>query len=192
MKLSSSKQMHKRVAVFGGSFNPFHNGHLAVVKCLARKFDEVWIMPCNQHPLGKELAPAEHRLAMCKLGIRGIKNALVSRVEIERGGVSYTIDTLRELEKKYPNTHFYWAISEKSLDSFDKWKESATLKKDFSFVIVCRKKRELPFGEILVCDSPDISSSLIRERIARGETITGLVPVDVERYIKKHKLYSQG
>jgi len=191
VKLGLSEQTHeKRIAVFGGSFNPFHNGHLAVVRCLARRFDEVWVMPCNQHALGKKLAPAERRYAMCKLGIQGVKNARVSRLEIKRGGVSYTIDTLRELGRKYPHTRFYWAISEKSLGSFDNWRESETLKKHFNFLVVCRGKCNTPFGETLICDSPRISSSLVRERIARGESIKGLVSEHIEDYMLKHRLYS--
>jgi len=179
-----------RIAVFGGSFNPVHNGHVAVVKCLLKEFDEVWLVPCNKHAFGKKLAPARHRLEMLHVAVKGLKRVLVSDVEIKRKGTSYTIDTLEQLKQESPGKEFYWVINSNALPSFDFWKNSERLKREFNFVIVSRKPIKTEFGRLLVCDSPKVSGSIIRQMLREGRSVKGLVPGGVERYVKKHGLYA--
>lgn len=186
---SFSRYARGRIAVFGGSFNPFHNGHLDVVKCLACCFREVWVMPCNNHPFGKELASPHDRYRMCVLGTMGVLMTSVSRFEIEKGGVSYTTSTMKQLKRRYPITNFSWVMSEESFKDFKKWRDSEGLKEENDFVIVSRKKKNVPFGCNLVCRTPRLSSTGVRKKVSKGQSIDQLVPKSVAEYIKEHKLY---
>ena len=188
MKLSSLKQTRKKIAVFGGSFDPFHYGHLAVVKCLARRFDEVWIMPCFRHPMGKKLTPWEDRYKMCVLGASGLRKVKVSKLEFQLGGESYTIKTLNYLNSNFPQLHFFWVVGVDAFSCIDRWRDPEKLRK-FDFVVISREKKEVPFGKPLICKTPKISSSLIRAKIKRGESVETLLPKKVLEYIMKRKLY---
>ena len=111
-----------KVAVFGGSFDPPHNGHLWLAKMiLRRKFcEKAVLIPANMHPFAKKLSSANHRLAMTKLLEN--ENIKVSDIEIRRGNISYSIDTLNELQKLYPQDDFVWIIGEDQIENFTKWK----------------------------------------------------------------------
>ncbi|MCD4739944.1 nicotinate (nicotinamide) nucleotide adenylyltransferase [archaeon] len=186
---SFSEYARKRIAVFGGSFNPFHDGHLAVVKCLARNFRQVWVMPCNNHAFGKELAPIQDRYRMCVLGTMGVLMTSVSRFEMESGGISYTANTVKRLRRKYPTTNFSFVISENSLKDFDKWREAEALKAEVDFIVVSRKPKKLEFGYNLVCDSPKLSSTQLRKKVSSGKDLHTFVPKSVAEYVQEHKLY---
>jgi nicotinate-nucleotide adenylyltransferase len=186
---SFSEYARNRIAVFGGAFNPFHNGHLEVVKCLAKSFREVWVMPCANHAFGKDLAPANDRYRMCVLGTMAVLMTSVSRFELERGGVSYTASTIRHLRRRYPMTHFSFVISEGNLKTFSKWRDYRNLMAENDFIIVSRKKKNPPFGRNVVCVTPKLSSSKVRKRVEKGLSIDKMVPLKVAEYIKEHKLY---
>jgi nicotinate (nicotinamide) nucleotide adenylyltransferase len=183
------KNKAQRIAVFGGSFNPFHNGHLAVVKCLLPEFDEVWVVPCYKHAFGKNLVPAEHRLEMARLAVKKLDKVKVSDVEVKKKQTSYTVDTLEQLNKEFPNKRFYWVINANALPSFDFWRESERLKRDYEFIVVSRQPIKTEFGRLLVCDSPKVSGTVVRNLLKKGKSVKKFVPRQVEDYIRENCLY---
>lgn len=189
------KEDKKKIGLLGLSADPPHNGHWEIVQLLLKKkvLDEVWLVPCYEHPFGKPLSKPEYRWQMTKLlEMPGIK---VSDVELSRKGKSYTIDTIRSLKEKYPHCKFFWVIgSDIALTgSFLRWKDWETLAFSADFLIVPRpgyKIEKLFLGFTLVeGEVSDISSSEIRERVRHGLPIDNLVPLKVREYIKKHNLY---
>ena len=193
------------IAVLGSSFDPAHNGHLAVAKSVlkSKKIDKIILMPVNIHPFAKKISKTFHRFAMAKL-LEG-RNIEVSDLELKKNSTSYSIDTLSVLTTQYPNYHFYWIIGSDHLDSFTKWKDWQKIISDFGLVIVARDtqtdiKRRLKkfvnydYKNIIILDAKDfspfdISSSEIKKRIKEKKSIKNLVPKSVENYIIKHKLY---
>lgn len=162
------------VAIFGGSFDPPHLGHLGVIKKVLASglVDEVWLIPNFSHSWKKTIASPDDRLKMCQL----LKDSKVKTcdIEIRRGGKSYTIETVRILKKKYPDHYFYWLLGKDLLKELSKWKDPEALKKEIEFIAFPETK---------------ISSTLIRERIKKNLPITRMVPKKVAEYIKTHKLY---
>lgn len=166
-----------QIGIFGGSFNPPHSGHLRAAQNLlangspARRVDEIWFMPCYVHVWNKELAPAEHRLAMLQF-FTGDR-LKVSTLEIDQKRPVYTIETLKLLSSQYPQHRFFWIIGQKSLPELAKWKEPERVKERL----------------IVVPEVFGISSTIIRNRIKKGKSIQELVPAKVAEYIQKHELY---
>ena len=193
------------IAVLGSSFDPAHNGHLAIAKNVlkSQKIDKVILMPVNIHPFSKKISKTFHRFAMAKLLKQ--KCIEVSDLELKKNSTSYSIDTLSVLTTQYPNDHFYWIIGSDHLDSFTKWKDWQKIISDFGLVIVARDthtdiERKLKkfvnydYKNIIILDAKDfspfdISSSEIKKRIKEKKSIKNLVPKSVENYIIKHKLY---
>lgn len=200
------------IAILGSSFDPAHNGHLAIANNILRskKINKVILMPVNIHPFAKKLTPVVHRLAMAKL-LEG-KNMEVSDLEIKKDFTSYSIDTLKTLQQNFPKDKLYWIIGSDYLDTFTKWKDWQKIIQDFGLIIVARYLRpplRSPFGHlrgdvkrllggesrnIIILNAKDfppldISSSEIKKRIKEGQSIKNLVPENVENYIIRNKLY---
>lgn len=182
------------IAVLGASFDPSHNGHLKIANNVlkSQKADKVILMPVNIHPFAKKLTKAYHRLKMAKM-LEG-KNIEVSDLEIKRGKISYTIDTLNQLKKLYPKDLFVWIIGEDQIKNFTKWKDWQKIIKDFGLIVVPRDISHENQKNIIILnvkDFPplDISSSEIKKRIKEGKSIKNLVPKVVENYIIRNKLY---
>ena len=185
------------IACFGLSANPPHRAHLIAAQQILKKTSsrEVWFIPCWQHSFGKKLALARHRWNMAKLMEQpGIK---CSDIEFRRRGISYTIDTVRILKKKYPGQEFVWVIGSDIIkdQSYKKWKDWRRLSKEINFWIVQREgfevhERLLPACFVLLpIKAPNISSTLIRERLKKGLSVKGLVIPKIEKYILVKKLY---
>lgn len=186
-----------RVAILGSPFDPPHNGHLLMVRQtidFGPSLDEVWLMPDFAHPFRKQIASPRQRLRMASF-LTGDKVKL-SDLAIKKGGVSFTIDVVRELKEKFSHK-FFWLIGSDTLKSFDKWKEPKKLVEEIPFLVFNRLDypvRKLPRGftlinsPLLVCTN--VSSSKVRERVRRGLSISGMVPEKVEKYIEKHHLYA--
>ena len=199
-----------RLGVLGGTFNPVHLGHLIMAKDAVEHFDlsKVLFMPCAQppHKLPSVLAPAHHRLAMLEAAIEGDLNFEVSDIEIQRGGVSYTIDTMRALAEENPGVELCFIIGSDSLSELHLWKDIALLLKLCRIVTIVRPGTDLvalrkldlklpaPWQERLLADARgghliDISSTDIRYRVAEGMCIRYLVSPAVDMYITEHSLY---
>lgn len=185
-----------KVGIFGGSFNPIHNTHLRIIEdILKRKLvDEVWVLPCRDHPFNKKFESAEHRVSMIKLAIREIKKVKVSYVELKLNGKSYTYNTIQKLKEVYPH-EFFLIIGSDLLKDIEKWHKYSELVKEVAFIIFLRESYPiiLPKGlkdaRIIKEDPNNTSSSKIRGLLSNFEAINYFVPSKVENYIKKNKLY---
>ena len=191
------------VCVYSGSFNPIHNGHIALAEYLIDRqiVDEVWVIITPQNPLkpSNTLINDNLRLQMARLALEGRKGIVVSDVEIHLPKPSYTIDTLRFLQSQYPLYGFCLLIGQDNVAIFDKWKSYRQILHDFRVLVYPRSgattTENLKYPEMqLLTDAPtvDISSTDIRSRVKSGLPITGLLPDAVAEFIAEHRLYKNG
>lgn len=194
----------RRLGVFGGSFNPPHVGHLAVAEAAAQAagLDEVLWMPAATPPHKRDdpsLASADDRLAMVRLATQGNTRFRVSDAEVRRDGVSYTVDTLRELHGEIPDAHWHLLIGGDSLDAFASWREPDAIVGLARLIVYARPGASgqvpeglAPFVDRVEGPLLDLSSTQLRQRIAAGRTVRYLVPDAVRDYITRHGLYASG
>lgn len=181
--LFNNKREGSRVAIFGGSFNPPHNGHLSIIKWLLEEnlADEVWVIPCYIHPFGKELASYESRLTMCRFAfLRMDLPVEVLDLEKQLGGVSLTLRTIEHLQGHFQNRHFLLVMGGDIEKEKCNWHEFKRIK-DLVRVIT------IPRGEGSYI--PNISSTQIRQMIESGQPIIPYVPREVAVHIVTHGLY---
>ncbi|MEM7816703.1 MAG: nicotinate (nicotinamide) nucleotide adenylyltransferase [Candidatus Aenigmatarchaeota archaeon] len=184
-----------KIGILGGTFNPPHIGHLILAKEAKEKLglEKVFFIPTNIPPHKESHnVSAIDRFNMVKLAVEDNKDFEVLDLEIKRGGVSYTIDTVRELKKRFSSYDFYLIIGSDLAKEFSSWKYSSELKKEVRIVVAKRKEYPLRMrNNFIVLDiiHIGISSSYIRGLIKKGFSIKYLVPSRVEEYITKHKLY---
>jgi nicotinate-nucleotide adenylyltransferase len=194
----------RSIGIMGGTFDPIHNGHLVAAGELrdVADLEQVWLMP-NARPPHRRLpvAGADDRMRMVELALTGKPSLLASRLEIERGGISYTIDTVRELRDRFPGQRFELLLGSDAALQIGQWHEAAAVLKEAAFVIFNRPGTALARDEIqelgfrqehtrlVHLDSPPIAAHDVRERIQRGASIEGLVPQNVAAYIREHHLY---
>ena len=189
---------HRRVGIYGGTFNPVHNAHLLVADQVGHALclEKVKLMPdaIPPHVDHKSAVSGDLRLQMLELAIEGNPLLGIEDYELRRGGVSYTYETMKTLTERHPDTEYYFIIGGDMVDYLDKWYRIDDLIKlpRFHFVGVRRPHahNETKYPVVWV-DLPevDISSSDIRTRIRRGQSINYLVPVKVAEFIKEHHLY---
>ncbi|HJG48650.1 MAG TPA: nicotinate-nucleotide adenylyltransferase [Facklamia tabacinasalis] len=193
----SSGDERKRIGILGGTFNPPHLGHLLMAEQVGNQLelDEVWFMPTAKppHAPGKTTIASQHRVQMIQLAIENNPLFKVQPYEIHRGGVNYTVDTMRHFVETYPESDFYFIIGSDSANDLSTWKQIDELVQLVQFVGV-RRPGEFPYqGQypILWVDSPliELSSTEIRLRVYLEQSIRYQVPSKVEAYIQKHKLY---
>ena len=197
-----------KTGVLGGTFDPIHKGHLAVVEEVRSRLnlDEVLFIPVG-HPwrkAGSPILPAEHRVEMVRLAIADRPSFRVSTIEVDREGPSYTIDTLEELRSGLGNgDEIFFIVGWDSLADLSSWKAPERVIQLCRLVAVPRPGYFPPdlksledvipglSERAILLDGPevDVSASQIRERVARGLPISGLVPGAVEQYIREHGLY---
>ena len=180
-----------RTGIFGGSFNPIHNGHISLAKQLREKagLDEVWLMVSPQNPLKvtADLIDDEIRMQMARLAVEGEEGIIASDYEMHLPKPSYTWNTLQALSKDYPDREFVLMIGGDNWQLFDKWYHADDIRKNYQIIVYPRRGFE---GGIEGLDLIDISSTEIRERIKAGKGINRLVPKAVAEYINKNKLYA--
>jgi len=184
----------------GGTFDPVHHGHLVAASEVASLFglDEVIFVPTGEpwQKASRTVSPAEHRYLMTVIATASNPRFTVSRVDIDRGGTTYTIDTLRELSAADPQAELYFITGADALAQIFTWKDSDELFTLAHFVGVTRPGHPLhgtglPVDRVSLMEIPAmaISSTDCRERVARGEPVWYLVPDGVVQYIAKHSLY---
>ncbi|RMC24191.1 MULTISPECIES: nicotinate-nucleotide adenylyltransferase [unclassified Lactobacillus] len=186
----------KQIGILGGTFNPVHLGHLLVAQQVVTKLhlDEIWFIPTNIPPLkdAPKVSP-EDRANMLELATHDNPQFYVKLFELFRGGVSYTVDTLRHLHNIQPQNHYYLIIGSDQVNNLKSWKEPTKIAQLATLVGVQRpgypQKAALP---IIWVDVPkvEISSTLIRQTIAMGGSIKYLVPEAVENYLYQKRLYN--
>jgi nicotinate-nucleotide adenylyltransferase len=192
----------KRLGIFGGTFDPVHLGHLICADQLreALGLDLVLFVPASAPPHKPEAepAPAEHRLAMVRMAVEDHAGFQVSDIEIRRGGVSYTIDTVTQLRKSFgERTEFWLLMGQDSFAEVSAWKEPARIAAECFFGVACRPgyprgvRSPVPQAraEFVDITAVDISSTDIRARLRWGKGIRYLVPLKVEAYIRQVGVY---
>ena len=181
-----------KIAIYSGSFNPIHNGHLAVAEAaLAEGFDEVWLVvsPQNPHKIETDLWPFEDRLKMVELALSKVSKVKVSDCENNLPRPSYTINTLEFLKKTYPQHQFRLLIGEDNLLKFHLWKDYRRIIDSFGLVVYPRSYGQKIYFEnhpnIQRIKAPllEISSSEIRKRLEANQSVQGLVSTEVEKYL---------
>ncbi len=184
-----------RVGLFGGAFDPFHNGHLAVCGAAARELslDRLIVIPTWRPPhKDGAMAPFEDRLAMTLAALRGTGFA-VCDYEYRRGGVSYSAETVEDFARMYPADELFFIIGGDSYRDFNSWYQPWRITAKATLAVYPRDGLTASPPAISIdAGNIDISSTLLRERLGRGESIASLVPKTVEEYIIEHKLYGRG
>ena len=185
----------------GGTFDPIHHGHLVAASEVQATFglDEVVFVPTGEpwQKQGRNVSPAEHRYLMTVVATASNPRFTVSRVDIDRPGKTYTIDTLKDLHEQRPDTELYFITGADALAQILSWKDVDALFGLAQFVGVTRPGYELseaglPGDRVHLQEVPAmaISSTDCRERVARHEPVWYLVPDGVVQYINKHQLYA--
>lgn len=200
----------KGIGILGGTFDPVHIGHLRMADAVYKymNLEQVMFIPAYvaPHKVGMDIAPADDRYAMTKLAIEPYSYFTVSDLELRRSGVSYTVDTLRELHRQYPEKQLYFIIGADSVEQLHTWNSIEEMLQLATFIGAGRPGYEgiimdnvvKNLGEearqhIMLLNTPeyDVSSTDIRERIREGTSLMNLVPKVVEDYIYAHGLYKK-
>lgn len=191
------------ISVFGGAFDPPHYGHHQVVSALLQNnlADEVWLLPAKNHPFGKVMSPAVHRVAMLELLIENIsdlKPDLANKLkielyEVEHDAVSYSYQTLQALASKFPEHNFSFVIGSDNLDAFHKWYGFPRL---LAFPFYVYPREGYPFKPMYDnmtalenMREVTVSSTQCRENRKMGTSLHTLVTKEVEEYIQENELY---
>ena len=192
-----------RIGILGGTFDPPHSGHVNMARCAqeALGLDRILFVPCSRQPLKRSSPSASgfHRAAMVALAIARHKNWLLETIELDRGGVSYMVETLSALRSgSAKGVRFSLIIGQDSFASFPRWRRFEEILALADLAVI---PREPPIPESLPRDLPEtcitripaqpvkVSSTDIRLRFAEGRSVSGLVPRAVESYIFKQDLY---
>lgn len=189
----------QRIGIYGGSFDPVHRGHLLVAQAAIEELDldRLFFIPATQSPFkpDRQPAPAAERLRLLRLALAGRTNCAVDDQEIQRGGTSYTIDTLREYARRFAGANLFYLVGADNVPALPQWREAAELARLAEFVAIPRpgetsasfpppfrgrRLKGFPFG---------VSSSQIRARVKAGQPIDQLVPATVAEAIRNNQLY---
>jgi nicotinate-nucleotide adenylyltransferase len=193
-----------RIGVMGGTFDPIHHGHLVAASEVGHFYslDEVIFVPTGQpwQKKGRRVSPAEDRYLMTVIATASNPRFSVSRVDIDRPGPTYTIDTLRELRSLHgPDAELFFITGADALKQIMTWQDADELFKLAHFVGCTRpghrlSRAHLPDGRVSLIEIPAlaISSTTCRERVAKGVPIWYLVPDGIVQYISKRRLYRDG
>lgn len=195
-----------RLGIYGGSFDPVHLGHLVLARACQQHagLDEVWFTPTALQPLKQHGAHATtaERVEMLEIALRSEPRWRVCRLEIERGGVSYTVDTLRQLTEELPDTVLFFLMGADAVHDVPHWREPQEIFRLAAPLVVRRAGEAEPDfvslralcaankqPHLIEMPAVDASSTEIRRRAAAGEPLGDLVPAAVATYIERHQLY---
>lgn len=191
----------RRIGVMGGTFDPIHHGHLVAASEVAASFDldEVIFVPTGEPWQKSKVSDSEHRYLMTVIATASNPRFTVSRVDIDREGPTYTVDTLRDLRKILPNDELFFISGADAVEQIVSWKDADQLWEFAHFIGVSRPGHELSLSglsdkhvSLLEVPALAISSTDCRSRVSTGHPVWYLVPDGVVQYIAKHKLYSNG
>lgn len=192
-----------RVGIFGGSFDPPHVGHLLVAMDAreALGLDRLLVVPAATQPLkGGAATSAAHRLAMCRLTFDGLPGIAVDAVEVDRGGLSFMVDTVAALRGRWPAAELHLLVGEDVVPTLPRWREPDRLLAEVRLVVLHRAA-VAPGGMEAMPPAPaggaqrlatrrvDVSATEVRARVQAGRPIRGFVTDDVAAYITRHGLY---
>jgi nicotinate-nucleotide adenylyltransferase len=190
-----------KIAIFSGSFDPPHNGHLTVANylCENEDFDEVWFTVTPHNPLKEKraLSPVGARIAMVELAIEHYPKFRICDIECSLPKPSYTINTLTTLQERYPQHTFTLVIGADNWANLTHWKDYRRIVDEFNIMIYPRDgygiRAALHFPQVKLISAPEIrvSSTFIRDEVKHGKDIRHLVPENIYTYIKSHNLYDE-
>jgi nicotinate-nucleotide adenylyltransferase len=200
IKVQAMLREKRRIAFFGGSFDPVHSGHLQMARAATEhlRLHRVYFVPAAQNPLklAEPLAPVDHRLEMLRLAIRDDPAFGIWDGELTRDGPSYTLESVEHLERVYPNSHLFWIIGTDQVSGLQQWRSIEKLVQKVGFILVRRPGYEagwpgIPGLVLYPVDNPlhPVSATEIRSRCRTGQSISGLVCPAVESHIRQHRLY---
>lgn len=199
-----------RIGIFGGSFDPVHLGHLILAEqCREQaQLDQVWFVPCalGPHKQNGTHSTDRQRMEMIELALSGHTPFVLSKLEIERGGVSYTVDTLIQIREQHPEDELFLLMGDDSLEEFSSWREPEKICQIAIPLVVNRpgsgnvdltllkpyvddRRFELFSQQAVSSPEIQISSSEIRQKVSEGASIRYLTPRPVEKYIETQKLF---
>jgi len=211
-----------RIGIFGGTFNPVHLGHLRSAEEVAEQqaLDRLLFLPCGSppHKPAEGVAPAHHRVEMVRLAIAGNPRFQLSTIEVERGGRSYSVDTLQALRESMAESELVFILGLDAFREIATWKDYRHLFELCSIVVTSRASTRAPRLRALLpvaarqdfwylpdattlrhrtghlvtfqqLTNLDISASVIRERLRSGASVRYLVPTSVRRYLSRHPVY---
>ena len=195
----------KKIGLFGGTFNPVHNGHLNLLRQVQAQmqFDELLLIPSHlpPHKEASDLASGKDRLQMLALAVEDIPEAGVCDIELHKSGKSYTIETLKKLRRLFPTAELYFIVGTDMLLTFDEWKQWRDILKlaylvasgrdEGEYERLCEKAQKLDRERIIVLKTQPfpLSSTEIRRKLKAGEDVAELLPPKVLRYIEQKGLY---
>jgi nicotinate-nucleotide adenylyltransferase len=194
-----------RIGVFGGTFDPPHVGHLILAADAfeALRLDKLFFVPARAQPLKVDrpaIASAAERLEMVRLAIKGDVRYAVDDTEINREGLSFTVDTLEGLSARFEGAQLFLLLGEDSLASFDRWRKPERIRELATLAVMYRARHgggtktsrpslKRKGVETLSTRQIDVSSTEIRQRLSDGRSIRGFVPESVEKFIASRRLY---
>lgn len=183
-----------RTGLFGGAFDPFHNGHLAICRAAAKSagLDRVIVIPTGNAPHKKEFAAGfEDRCAMVKAALDGT-DFEISRYEGERDGVSYSATTVEDFRRMYPEDELFFLIGADSYRDFESWYEPWRITDIARLVVFPRGGMDIevqPPAILADMEKTEVSSTALRKKIKAGEDVSEYLPIPVYEYILTHNLY---
>src|SRR4051794_10715950 len=182
-----------RLALYGGTFDPIHHGHLILARDAMElmSLDRVVFLPAaiSPHKLGCRPSRPETRVEMVRAAIAGEPGFVLDEREIHRAGPSYTVDTVREIREEHPDAHLVYLIGQDNVAKLHTWHRFEEIAQSVEFAVFGRSEGQQhhPFSQLL--RRVDISATEIRERVARGASIRYFVPEPVRSLIEHHRLY---
>jgi nicotinate-nucleotide adenylyltransferase len=189
----------QHLGLFGGSFDPVHCGHLLVAQaaCEELELTRLFFIPAAQSPLKPATVPAsaQDRVRLLCLALAGQSRYEIDEQEVQRGGVSFTVDTVRDYRRRFPEAGLFYLIGADNVSQLPRWREAGELARLVEFVVVPRPGEtppaaQAPFRLRVLRGFPlAISSSQIRARVRAGQSIDGLVPSTVAEAIRNNRLY---
>lgn len=197
----SSPEQRSRIGLFGGSFDPIHNGHLSIATKAAEQFqlDRVLFIPTAQSPLKKVTPSAsdKNRIDMIRLAIEPFSSFEFSDIEIKRGGISYSEETTEKVLKKNPGAKLFWIVGGDQVNQLDRWRNIESLARKVEFIYLEREENTkipeivstLTKMHPLKMERIPISSTEVRQRVKTGDLPKYFLPEPVFRYIKSQNLY---
>ena len=182
-----------KVALFGGSFNPIHNGHLQIGEELIKQqiVDQVWLIPCGNHAFNKDLAEGKKRMEMINLAINANPKIKVVGVEMNEARKSYSSETFAWFKNNFPH-EFFLVIGADNVKDLPRWHDFEYLKTSAQFILINRPRYKIEPTEVkiekIIEMQNEVSSTKIRENILAGKDLVSLVPEAVELFIRKEGL----
>jgi len=190
-----------RRGIFGGSFDPVHNGHLIVAASAAEQLglDRVHFVLANRQPLKDHeghRAPAEDRWSMVVQAVEGDPRFCADDREVRRGGISYTADTVEEMRREFANDWLCLLVGTDTIEALPQWRGPERIARALDQIVVLTRTAtgQVPasrFGRVVTVPEVPISATLVRAKVARGESIDAFVPPGVAAYIQRHGLYRE-